>query len=158
MKYFFVYPPVFEFVFKYFHNFYNTLLLKFSYTSDSFTWNLSCIFWITCDAKFIQTSNLKLRNFIQVFNLNHFFQWICCSTYYKTWKRKTCFVASKVCFAVKKVALNVEGTIFCKKDQICCFTISPFVWCVFYRNCTRKLVEDFSDCWSGTNRPSGFSD
>ena len=41
---------------------------------------------------------------------------------------------------------------------MCCLTISPVVRCVFYRNCSRKLVKDFGDCRSGANRSSDFSD
>ena len=29
--------------------------------TDSFTLNPSCIFWMTCDTKYVQTSNLKLN-------------------------------------------------------------------------------------------------
>ena len=50
------------------------------------------------------------------------------------------------CFVVKKVPLDIEWTMSCKKDQICCLTFFPVVWSVFYRNCSRKFVKDFGGC------------
>ena len=99
-----------------------------------------------------------MRSIIEVFQLNRSFL-IRNSTYYGKWKTKAYFVPSKLYFAVKKVLLDIQWTISCKKDQICCFTISPVAWCVFYRNCSRKLGKDFDDCRSDVslNRSSGFS-
>ena len=116
---------------------------------------------MTHNTKYIQTSNLKLifkklRSIIGVFQLNQNFP-IRYSTYYGKWKTNTYFVPSKLYFAVKKGPLDIECTISCKKDQICCFTISPVLWCVFYKNCSRKFVKDFGDCRSDVNRSSGFS-
>ena len=121
-----------------------------------------CAVWTLAQTpKYIQTSNLKL-SFKDSETLLKFllwinpFQWIRYSTYYERWKTNTYFVPSKVFFAVKKVPTDIELTISCKKDQICCFTISPFVWCVFYWNCSRNLAKDPGGYWSGANRASSF--
>ena len=129
---------------------------------DSFTLNSSCFFWMACDTKYVHTSNLKLgfenlESLLKILIWINPFQWMRYSTYYKKWKRNTYFVPSKVCFAMKKVLLNVKWTISCKKDQISCFSISTVVWCAFYRKCSRKLVKDFGDCRSSANRYSDFS-
>ena len=121
-----------------------------------------CAVWTLAQTpKYIQTSNLKL-SFKDSETLLKFllwinpFQWIRYSTYYERRKTNTYFVPSKVFFAVKKVPTDIELTISCKKDQICCFTISPFVWCVFYWNCSRNLAKDPGGYWSGANRASSF--
>ena len=103
---------------------------------DSFTLNPSCIFWITCDTNYIQTSNLKFS--------------------FENWEYLLKFL-TLLCFAVEKVPLYIKWKISGKKDQICWFTISSVAWCVFYRNCSRELVKDLGNCWPGANRSSGFS-
>ena len=103
---------------------------------DSFALNPSCIFWMTCDTNYIQTSNLKFS--------------------FENWESLLKFL-TLLCFAVEKAPLDIEWKISCKKDKICWFIISSVAWYVFYRNCSRKLVKDFGNCWSGANRSSGFS-
>ena len=71
-------------------------------------------------------------------------------------KINTYFIPSKVCFAAKNVPLDIEKIISCEKDQICCFIISPVVWYVLCKSCSRKLVNDFDTCQSGANRFPGF--
>ena len=131
--------------------------------TDSFTSNPSCIFWMTCDTKYIQTSNLKL-SFKNWETLLKFLIWINpyqsirYRTYYGKWKANTyLFRIKKGVFCNEKVPLEIEWIVSCKKDQICCFSNSPVVWCVFYRHCPRKLLKDFGDCRSGANRSTGFS-
>ena len=94
----------------------------------------------------------KLRNFTEIYRLNESFP---INTVLRKIKN-TYFIPSKVCFAVKNVPLVIEWTISCEKDQTCCFTISPVVWCALCRSCSRKLVKDFGGCRSAANRSYGF--
>ena len=96
-----------------------------------------CAVWTLAQTlKYIQTSNLKLslkdsETLMKFFLWINPFQWIRYSTYHERRKtnisRTIYFVPNKVFFAVKKVPTDIELTISCKKDQICCFTISAFV-------------------------------
>ena len=61
-----------------------------------------------------------------------------------------------MCFALKNASLDIEWTISCEKNQICCFTISPVLWYVLCKSFSRKFVKDFVGCRSGANRSFGF--
>ena len=78
-----------EFVFtlKYFHNCYNTMLLKFSYT-HGFIYFKPIMHFLNdmCDTKYFQTSNLKLsfknwQTLLKFLIWINPFQWIRYSTY-----------------------------------------------------------------------------
>ena len=116
----------------------------------SFILNPSCIFWVTYDTKYIQTSNLKLsfenwETLLKFLIWLNPFQWICYNTYYEKSKTNTYFSHAK-CVLQWKSSLWIS----CRKDQICCFSISSVVLYVFYK--------DFADCRLGAYRSSGFSD